>query len=207
MAGAIAGLGLAGAPASFVGPARAISLGDVLGDVTDVFRAKPALPPQRNTLEGHVPDLQGLARDNVGIIDQLQDINTLDGGDSVHRTGVAAFCNSTDDQKLLHLFEHDGIMVRHLTHVPWDNCKNCTRDQLIGYTAGCWRAGFFDINQRLLHAHVTRFPPHTCQDTEKDYPGTTNKPPIEDPLEPNYLKYWQICANQNGAFKDSVGQL
>jgi hypothetical protein len=43
------------------------------------------LPPKSDTLNGHVPDLSGLARDGEGIICQVQDNGTLDGGDSAFR--------------------------------------------------------------------------------------------------------------------------
>jgi hypothetical protein len=104
------------------------------------------LPPNPDTLAGHVPNLNGLARDDAGIICQVQEhsnpysiynskdtvtfsagiplakLTPLDGGDSAHRTGVAAFCNSASDQELLHLFfeNNRGIMVRHPTQIPFN---------------------------------------------------------------------------------------
>ena len=167
----------------------------------------PPLPPKPDSIDGHIPDLSGLARDGMGIINQLGDDGKLDGGDSAHRTGFAAFLNSESDKELLALFESNGVMVRHPTQVPWNNWKNCTRDQLIGYTAGCWRAGRLDINQRLLAAHVARVPPFTCQDTERDYPGTTKNPPIGDPLGPHDMMYLRISAGDNAAYTDKAGQL
>jgi hypothetical protein len=163
------------------------------------------LPPKSDTLDGHVPDLSGLARDAEGIICQVQKDN-LDGGDSAHREGVAAFCNSRPDMALLPRFETGGIMVRHPTQEPWNNWKNCTRDQLIGYVAGCWRAGRADIAQRLLQAHATRNPPFTCQNTENDSPGTTKNPPIGDPLAPDNVMFLRIGAGDNAAYMDVLGQ-
>jgi hypothetical protein len=166
-----------------------------------------ALPPNPNTLDGHVPNLEGLARDDLGIICQLQEDKTLDGGDSAHRTGVAAFCNSGPDADLLRRFEdNNGIMVRHPTQVPWNNPNNCTRDQLTGYVAGCWRAGRLDINRRLLEAHANRKPPFTCQDTERDYPGTPKDPPIGDPLGPDNIMFLRIAAGDTEAYTDLLGQ-
>jgi hypothetical protein len=167
----------------------------------------PPLPPNAGSINGHVPDLSGLARDDKGIINQLEDGGKLDGGDSAHRTGFAAFLNSKTDSDLLPLFESNGVMVRHPTQVPWNNWKNCTRDQLIGYTAGCWRAGRLDINQRLLAAHTARLPPFTCQDTERDYPGTTKNPPIGDLLGPHDVMYLRVSAGDTTAYTDQAGQI
>jgi hypothetical protein len=181
-------------------------------DIYSAFAAKlgvgrSPLPPRQNTIQNHIPDLQGLSRDSSGIIMQMQDNDTLNGGDSAHRMGVSAFCNSLNDQQKLSLFENNGIMVRHPTRSPWNNSKNCTRDQLIGFAAGCWRAGLLDINQRLLHAHATRSPPFTCQDTENDYPGTTKQLPIGDPLGPDDIMYLKICAGDADAVQDTLGQI
>jgi hypothetical protein len=98
-------------------------------------------------------------------------------------------------------------MVRHPSQVPWNNWKNCTRDQLIGYTAGCWRAGRLDINRRLLDAHVARSTLPTCQNTEEKEPGTTKNPPIGDLLGPHDIMYLRICAGDNAAYTDTpLGQ-
>jgi len=71
---------------------------------------------------------------------------TVDFGDSAHNTGILAFCNSQQDQEYLPLFEQSpGIMVRHPSQPPWNNWKNCTRDQLLAYSAGCWRAKKYDF--------------------------------------------------------------
>lgn len=208
--GAGASVGLAAA-SNTIFPANAASLGNTLQNAFDTFvnqlgAGQFPMPPRADILGNHVPDLQGLSRDNLGIIIQLEDHGKLDGGDSAHRTGVTAFCNSDQDQKLLPLFESDGRMVRHPVQVPWNNWKNCTRDQLIGYTAGCWRAGKLDINLRLLVAHATRTPPFTCQDTENDYPGSTKNPPIGDPLGPDDIMHLRICSGDNSAFMDVTGQ-
>lgn len=167
------------------------------------------LPPDPDTLDGHIPDFSNLARDDQQIIRQVQDDpnNPLDGGDSANREGHAAFCNSALDMGLLPLFEQDGIMVRHPTQAPWNNWKNCTRDQLLAYVAGCWRAKRFDINARLLEKHLTRLPPLTCQDTEADWPGTTKTPPIGDPLGPHDVMMLRIVAGDPSAYLDPVGQL
>lgn len=166
------------------------------------------LAPDPGWIGSHAPDLGNLPRDASGIICQAQgDPNKpLDGGDSAHKTGFAAFCNSAPDQALLDVFEKDGIMVRHPTEVPWNNWKNCSRDQLIAYTAGCWRARKHDICQRLLEKHAARFPPFTCQNTEADAEGTTKNPPIGDPMGPHDVMCLRIAAGQLGAHRDLFGQ-
>ena len=156
----------------------------------------------------HIPDLSKLPRYAQGIIGQAQGdpAKPLDGGDSAHKTGFAAFCNSAQDQALLDVFEKDGIKVRHPTEVPWNNWKNCSRDQLCAYTAGCWRARKHDICQRLLEKHAARFPPFTCQNTEADAVGTTKNPPIGDPMGPHDVMCLRIAAGQEGAHRDLAGQ-
>ena len=166
------------------------------------------LPPMSGTLGGHVPDLKGVPRDGDGIICQLQSTGRLDGGDSAHRAGVAAFCNSAADKALLSKFEAGGIMVRHPSQPPWNNWKNCSRDQLKGYSAGCWRADRIDINQRLLQAHAARS--YTCQNIEEDEPGKPSKiknPPVGDVLMPDDVMCLRVTAGENAAFTDVVGQL
>ena len=198
-----AGLGLA---AQSIDTAQSKSL---VEDALDALAGLvgPPLPPSSGYIQNHIPNLDGLARDDKGIINQVEDGGKLDGGDSAHRTGFAAFLNSKKDADLLPIFESNGVMVRHPTQVPWNNWKNCTRDQLIGYAAGCWRAGRLDINQRLLAAHLARFPPYTCQNTERDYPGTTKNPPIGDPLGPHDMMYLRVSSGENAAYQDRAGQL
>lgn len=164
------------------------------------------LPPRPSTLDGFTPDLSLIPRDAEGIINQEQGDGSLDGGDSAHKTGVAAFCNSKPDQSLLTVFEADGIMVRHPTQHPWNNWRNCSRDQLLAYCAGCWRAGRSDICQRLFIAHATRIPPFTCQNTERDEPGTTKDPAIGDPMGPHDIMSLKICAGDPAAFLSLVDQ-
>ena len=74
------------------------------------------IPPWAATLDGHVPDVSGIPRDDDNIICQPETNATpapdtfapmhtahglLNGGDSAARTGVAAFCNSKQDIELL----------------------------------------------------------------------------------------------------------
>lgn len=164
------------------------------------------LPPEPNTLGQLDRDFSALQRDELQIVGQVQDDGSLDSGDSAHRTGVLAFCNSKKDQGLLPLFENDGLMHRHPTHEPWNNWKNSSRDQLVGYVSGCWRGGRTDIAARLLSAHENRNPIFTCQNTEADYPGTVKDPPIGDPIGPHTAMYLRICAGVESAHLDPAGQ-
>jgi hypothetical protein len=166
------------------------------------------IPPKSDTLGAHVPDLTGVPRDGEGIICQLQSTGNLDGGDSAHRTGAAAFCNSAADQALLPRFEKLGIMVRHPTQPPWNDPTNCSRDQLKGYSAGCWRAGRTDINQRLLLAHEARgFVCQNIKEAEPGKPSTLKKLPVGDVLLPDDVMCLHVAAGQNAAFMDIFGQL
>ncbi|MEO8059448.1 MAG: hypothetical protein ABI671_14100 [Burkholderiales bacterium] len=166
--------------------------------------------PFPNTLNGYVPPLDGIKREpGSDIVMQFQEGNVkpLDGGDSAHRTGVLAFCGSPIDANNLDKFylAGTGLMVRHPTQKPWNNPYNCSRDQLIGYLAGCWRTGRTEIATGLYRAHADRG--FFCQNTENDIPGSVKTPPLGDPLGPHHLMYMEICAGDVGAATDLVGQL
>lgn len=146
---------------------------------------------------------------------------TIDFGDSAHKTGHLAFCNSEIDKKNLPEFElrdMPGFMVRHPTQPPWNNWKNCTRDQLLAYAAGCWRAGREDIVKRLLDEHNKRtniagLP--LCQNTDDNCPGTPKKVEVggveifveTDILAPHHVMFLRICSGDTEAYKDPIGQL
>lgn len=164
--------------------------------------------PFPNTLNGYTPSLDGIKREpGSDIVMQFQEGNVkpLDGGDSAHRTGVLAFCGSQIDANNLDKFYSNGMMVRHPTQEPWNNPNNCSRDQLIGYLAGCWRTGRTEIAQGLFYAHEKRG--FFCQNTEYDAPGTVKTPPLGDPLGPHHIMYMRICAGDLGAATDLVSQL
>jgi hypothetical protein len=139
-----------------------------------------------------------LVRDDHGIIVQHDPNNPSykDGGDSACRTGLLALCGSAQDAALLPLFESNGVMVRHPYQEPWNNWKNCTRDQLIPYVAGLWATGLKDTAQRLYDAHSARG--FRCQNTEKDYPGTTKKfPDGPDILAFDHQLHLRLCRGSN----------
>jgi len=163
------------------------------------------LHPDPKTLGSYTPNLSGIPRDPHGIIvQQASATDTPDGGDSAQKTGIAAFCNSPQDKALLPLFESSGVMVRHPTQFPWNNSKNCSRDQLMAYTPGCWRAGQVEIVSRLLSEHARRA--FTCQNVERDKPGTTKNPPIGDLLAPHDVMALRICSGDSLAYLDLLGQ-
>jgi hypothetical protein len=163
------------------------------------------LPPEVGSLGSFEPKLDQLARDQFGIICQIEDNGTLGGGDSAHRTGIAAFLKSLPDAALLPSFEiSPGIMVRHPHQAPTQtNWRNCTRDQLMGFVPGCWRSGQTDIVKRLLLQHEIRG--WFCQNTEDNEPGTTKGYPA-DPLWPDDQMALRICSGDHGAYKDIAGQ-
>lgn len=165
------------------------------------------LPTDHTTVQNLAASIDQLlaSRDADGILGQIQEgIDPWDGGDSAHRTGVIAFCGSGQDQSLLERFEQTpGIMVRHPKEYPWTNPNNCSRDQLIGFAAGCWRAGKFGIVKRLVDATVARG--WTAQNTERDEPGTS-KNHGGDPILPQDQMFLRVCAGQRDAHWDLVGQ-
>lgn len=184
---------------------------DLLNNFVD--SALSPLPPDPDTLGNFTPALSDLQRDNLGIIMMPQEScgevrPDLDGGDSAHREGVAAFCNSDPDQKLLDRFEDKkGLMVRHPTQVPWCEPDNCTMDQLRGFMVGCWRAGRTDIAQRLLAAHEARnwhcqniYAPDRCPELKR------NAIKAPDVLLPHEIMCLHIAAGATEAYLDPVSQ-
>ena len=183
------------------------SIEQALNGLVGIFSLSGRPDPDPGSLGTYQPHLENLKRDDDGIIMQLSG-DRLDGGDSAHRTGVLAFCNSVADRQNLPLFiVAEGVMTRHPKQAPWNNPNNCTRDQLTGYVAGCWRAGRTNIAKELLVAHAARIPPYTCQDIEADVPGSTKNPPIGDPLGPHDIMYLRICAGDSRAALDLASQL
>lgn len=162
------------------------------------------LPPDAGYLGAKNYPFDGLSRDPDGITMQLQDDSTFDGGDSANRTGILAFLNSTQDQQLLDRFESGGVMRRHPSQGDWADPNNCSRDQLLAYMAGCWRAGRTDIATRLLKAHEARG--NLCQNIQDKGPDTVKNPPLGDPLLPHHHMFLRVCAGQDGAHWDLVAQ-
>jgi len=167
------------------------------------------IPPDPNTLGDFTPDLNKLPRDSSKIIMQSQKSGN-DGGDSAHRTGVAAFCNSAMDKALLPKFENGkGLMIRHPTQPPWNDPNNCSLDQLKGYAAGCWRAGRVDIMKRLLAKCAERA--WTCQNIEDADPGPPvnvkkKNPPVGDLIQPHEIMCLRIASGDTLAYQDPIAQ-
>jgi hypothetical protein len=129
----IAGMATTAAAASapsIIGIAPAAAAPNVLDQVkqyVDILTTGQfPIPPWEGALDGHVPNMTGLPRDDDNIICQpeandnpsdgtFRPMHTshgfMDGGDSAARTGVAAFCNSAQDIDLLPKFEKNGMMI------------------------------------------------------------------------------------------------
>lgn len=185
----------------------ASSVEQALTGLVRVFTMAKRPEPFPGSLGSYKPHIDGLQRDEQNIVMQLSE-GRLDGGDSSHRTGVLAFCDSEMDRDNLRRFQiAPGLMTRHPTQAPWNNPKNCSRDQLLGYISGCWRWGYTDLVNNLLEAHANRMPPFTCQNTERDYPGSTKTPPLGDLLAPHEIMYFRICSGDFSASLDLPAQL
>lgn len=157
------------------------------------------LPPDDSCLFNYKPLLQTIdktQRDKFGIVGQLQNgSNVVEGGDSAHKTGVLAFCNSLKDQQNLDVFENNGIMVRH----PFEgghnsDPSNCSRDQLLAYAAGCWRAKKYKIVERLIGKCIER--------AKNGIPLCQNG----DVLMPHNMMFLKICSGDKEAYLDLLGQ-
>ncbi|MDN3676901.1 hypothetical protein QWY90_06215 [Flavobacterium paronense] len=189
------------------------------------------MPPDRNFLFYEEYDFSGLKKHrdkNTGLIGLWQsDVEipmadlpctkgltmTVDFGDSAHKTGILAFCNSEKDKLNLPLYEKPdmpGFMVRHPSIPPANNWKNCTRDQLLAYSAGCWRSGKHDIVKRLLDEHNKRtnaIGMPLCQNSEENCPGSTKQFYATDVLAPHDVMFLRICSGDFDAYKDPIAQL
>lgn len=70
-----------------------------------------------------------ITRDEHGIIVQHP---TMDGGDSLSRTGIMALCGSEIDTEKLPFFEQKGaVLVRHPYQTEWAEPSFTSRDQVV----------------------------------------------------------------------------
>ncbi len=122
-----------------------------------------------------------LSRDsNLNII---QEPPSLDGGDSLNRDGqfgVLQVLNFHLKLGIEALLDHESILKSHVIagqwwtrnalQVPWNNFKNCTRDQINPAIILC---GFLNLKPliQLTWGHIWRSG-FRYQNTERDYPGT-----------------------------------
>lgn len=116
-----------------------------------------------------------------------------DGGDSASRTGIMAMCGSIQDQVLLREFdlEFNGHLKRHPFQEPYNDYRSFTRDQLLPFMAGAYRA-----NKQLLTFHVfyfyfKRF--FICANTITDQ-GKPKKWWDRDLLSPSHIGHLIICS-------------
>lgn len=100
--------------------------------------------------------------------------NSGDGGDSSHFAGLLARVSSEGWGLLRYYQVVPGILVRYPHKSPWNNPKNFTRDQLVAFIAGCAYAKEYTIIRRVFWKHALRI--GFCQNTERDYPGSTKYP-------------------------------
>lgn len=121
-----------------------------------------------------------------------------DGGDSAQKTGIAAFCNSRLDQQLLPRFMADGatLVCRNPDQEEWRHPygygdAGTSRDQVIQYAAGCWRAGSRNLVRRMVVANGWT-----------DI-GFVNR----DVLLPNNMMFLRACAGMADPAFDPIGQM
>lgn len=108
-----------------------------------------------------------------------------DGGDSSQKTGIAAFSNSHLDKDQMPRFMPQGakMLCRNPDQQEWRDPKKTSRDQLIQYAAGCWRAGQTGIVGTLLEGIVQVGPNY----------GLVN----HDLLLPHNMMFLRACAGQD----------
>jgi len=97
-----------------------------------------------------------------------------DGGDSLNREGIASFLFGVVSPGLkICLFEKE-YPVRHPYDEPWDNYKNCSRDQLTPAICVGFKLNDKDISNRILQTVKDHkgFAPNI----ERDIPGSRKYP-------------------------------
>jgi len=112
-----------------------------------------------------------IIRDSFGII--VGDTSG-DGGDSLNREGIFSFLTGqVSDGLKICLYEKE-YPVRHPYDEPWDNYKNCSRDQLTPAICVGFKLKDKDISKRCLQTVIDHkgFAPNS----ERDYPGSTKLP-------------------------------
>lgn len=129
------------------------------------------------------------------------DCDYHDGGDSAQKTGIAAFCNSKIDQDALPRFMPNGatLVCRNPDQEEWRHPygigdKGTSRDQLVQYAAGCWRARGDkpQLVARMLAGNLSW-----------GSMGFVNK----DVLLPHNTMFLRACASVALPAADAIGQL
>lgn len=138
---------------------------------------------------------------------------TMDGMDSSVRAAmISIFFPQIREISLRDYEIAGGLLVRHPLHIPSNNFKNNTRDNMIPMITALWKAGHIDICRRVLWETIKRG--GFAQNEERDIAGSTkhiyphsfhkdsdpNKP-IEtrifdhaDPFFPDHLFHIVLCA-------------
>lgn len=100
---------------------------------------------------------------------------TLDGGDSSLRQGIASFTGMYQIPNKIEDYEtHWGFLTRHPTQYPWTNTLNFTPDQWKPLVAGLNANGHHLACMRMLATMLLRV--FFCQDFQRDVPGSWKKP-------------------------------
>lgn len=140
-----------------------------------------------------------VVRDSNLIIVQhrIDDPDYMDGGDSIHRTGIMALCGSEVDCDLLPIFQKDGMIFRHPFQKHWDNPNNATRDQLIPYMAGLWATHRPKTARLIMNKHKARG--WRAQNTH-EYEGA-KKPWYRgaDIMLPDVRNHLRLCSGLKGS--------
>jgi hypothetical protein len=99
---------------------------------------------------------------------------TGDGGDTLNREGIASFLFGVVSPGLLICLNEKEYPVRHPYDEPWDNYKNCSRDQLIPAICVGFKLKDKDISNRILQ--TVKDHNGFASNIERDYVGTKKKP-------------------------------
>lgn len=137
-----------------------------------------------------------MKRDEYGIIVQHDILNPAygDGGDSCNRSGIMALCGSKQDQKLLTKFYlGNGYCVRHPTQLPHNTANTFSRDQVIPYLAGLYKAKL----HKTANAILKRIVNNKCfMSNTHFHPSLVKKefPNAPDFCHPGVIWHFILCA-------------
>ena len=114
--------------------------------------------------------------------------STLDGGDSAVRASILAMSKSNDRFMVKDYVNHQYLLMRHPSQIPWNNPRNCSRDQTVMLVAGLHSLKHFhEVIEHIFYSTLKRF--SFAQNFDKDAIGTPKHLPEDfaDPILPNVL--------------------
>lgn len=132
-----------------------------------------------------------LVRDKNCIVLQMP-LAEHSGGDSSRTTGMLALCGSGIDQMCLPLFEvpkNSGLLTR---HPDYYDTQCFTRDQLLCFMAGVWRAQMRPLAKRIFWTHAKRL--FFCQNQLEQFTRKDKGWFGRDPLGPQHIGMLILCA-------------